>query len=87
MVHKFTTSDWEPLDSIWGINAPARHIWVQVNGFQIRKRTAGVGVGGAQTPACIEYGGVAAIAVTTVEAIGKPEQTMSFLQGVGDCSK
>ena len=84
MSHRFTTADWEELDSMFGINPPARHIWVQEPGFQLRKKVAGIGVG-TETPSCVNYGGIASALVTTVEAKGKPEQIIRFLQGVGGC--
>lgn len=83
--HTFTTDGWETLDSISGLNAPNRYIRVQDSRFRIRKRIAGTFGGVQEAPACINYGGVQALLVTTMEAKGKAEQTLSYVQGEGDC--
>ena len=86
MSHTFTTNGWETLDHLLGINEPSRYIWVQDRGFKIRKRIAKF-FGGApeDTPACVNYGGMQALFATTIEAKGKTEQIISYVQGEGDC--
>jgi hypothetical protein len=85
MSHTLQTSDWETLDRLWGVNAPQRHIFVPVAGFQLRKLTAFFGGGGAATPSCVDYGGWGAVVVQTIQVKGEPGQVVQFLQGTGGC--
>lgn len=85
MQYTFKSNDWETIDRMWGVNMPKRHIFVQMGGFRLRKKTAFFGGNGQATPSCISYGGWGALGVQTIQAKGRKGETMFFLQGDGEC--
>lgn len=87
MARVLTTNDWEQLDSLWGINAPSRHIWIKDPGFHLRKKVAFIGGSGDPTSKCVDYGGALSTVTQTVEVLGKKGQEVRFVQGAGDCPK
>lgn len=71
--------DCAQCDSLWGVNAPTRHILVQESGFKLRKKLAGIGGSGDATPVCANYGGFGATVVQAIEAQGRAGQRANFL--------
>lgn len=90
MSHTFQSNKWETIDSMWAIGSapgvfPKRYIWVRTPGFRIRKKIAFFGGKGIATPTCVDYGDVSSIVGNTIQMKANPGETVSFVQGTGEC--
>lgn len=84
MRHMLKSNDWEVVDTLYGVNMPARHLTVTAPGFKLRVlQGAVIPTGEAPTPHCVDYGGP--VAGQTIEVKGERGQMVPFMQGAGKC--